>query len=184
LTINKPAAQQLPTSGDFLVQHIEISGNTLLATAELRSLVQPSEGKTLNLSRLQDLAALITQRYQERGYLLSSAYIPPQTLSEGTVRIAVLEACYGTVAIANSSRVSDELLRSYLRPLKAGDPVVEDALERSLLLLSDVPGAVVNSTLAPGAHPGTTDLQLSASSGAAESGSFGLDNAGNRYTGR
>jgi hemolysin activation/secretion protein len=184
LTIKEPAAQQLPTSNAFLVQHIEISGNTLLVTAELRSLVQTSEGKMLNLSQLQDLAALITKRYQERGYLLSSAYIPPQTLTDGTVRIAVLEARYGAVAIANSSRVSDELLRSYLRPLKAGDPVVEDALERSLLLLSDVPGAVVNSTLAPGADPGTTDLQLSASSGAAESGSFGLDNAGNRYTGR
>jgi hemolysin activation/secretion protein len=53
-----------------------------------------------------------------------------------------------------------------------------------LLLLSDVPGAVVNSSLAPGADPGTTDLQLSATPGAPDSGSFGLDNAGNRYTGR
>ena len=184
LTINTPAAQQLPTSDPFLVRHIEISGNTLLASAELRSLVQPSEGKMLNLAILEELAALITRRYQDHGYLLSRAYIPPQTLSDGSVRIVVLEARYGAVAVSNTSRVSDALLRSYLRPLAPGSPVVEDTLQRSLLLLSDVPGAVVNSTLAPGADPGTTDLQLSATPGAPDSGTFGLDNAGNRYTGR
>jgi hemolysin activation/secretion protein len=184
LSIKAPAAQQLPPSDPFLVRHIEISGNTLLASAELRSLVQPSENKMLNLAWLEDIAALITKRYQDHGYLLSRAYIPPQTLGDGTVRIAVLEARYGVVAVANTSSVSDALLRSYLRPLQSGGPVVEDALQRSLLLLSDVPGAVVHSTLAPGPDPGTTDLQLSAAPGATDSGTFGLDNAGNRYTGR
>jgi hemolysin activation/secretion protein len=184
LTIKPPAAQELPPSDPFLVRHIEISGNTLLTDAELRSLVQPSEGRMLNLSYLQDIAALITKRYQDHGYLLSRAYIPPQTLTDGSVRIAVLEALYGAVAITNTSNVSDTLLKSYLRPLEPGSPVAEDALQRSLLLLSDVPGAVVNSTLAPGADPGTTDLKLTATPGAPDSGSFALDNAGNRYTGR
>ena len=184
LTINAPAAPPLPDSAAFLVQHIEISGNTLLTAAELRPLVERSEGRMLTLSQLQTLAALITERYQQRGYLLSRAYIPPQTLSGGSVRIAVLEARYGAVAMENSSRVSDALLQSYLRPLMPDAPVVEDVLQRTLLLLSDVPGAVVNSTLAPGTQPATTDLQLSATQGAAETGSFGLDNAGNRYTGR
>jgi hemolysin activation/secretion protein len=184
LTIDEPAAQQLPPSDPFLVRHIEITGNTLVPSAELRSLVQASEGKMLNLSWLQDIAALITRRYQDHGYLLSRAYIPPQTVSDGTVRIAVLEARYGAVAVSNTSSVSDALLRSYLRPLEPGGAVVEDALQRSLLLLSDVPGAVVNSTLTPGSEPGTTDLQLSATPGASDSGSFGLDDAGNRYTGR
>jgi hemolysin activation/secretion protein len=184
LTIHEPVDQQLPTSAAFLVRHIEISGNTLLSNAELRSLVQPSEGKMLNLSYLQDVAALITQRYQEHGYLLSRAYIPPQILSEGKVRIAVVEALYGAVAVVNSSPVSDALLKSYLRPLQPGSPVIEYPLQRSLLLLSDVPGTVVSSSLAPGADPGTTNLQLSAAPGAPDSGSFGLDDAGNRYTGR
>ena len=184
LAIQQPAAQQLPPSDPFFVQHIEISGNTLVSSAELRSLVSPSEGKILNLRLLQDVAALITKCYQDHGYLLSRAYIPPQTLSDGSVRIAVLEARYGDVAVANTSRVSDALLRSYLRPLEPGSPVVEDALQRSLLLLTDVPGAVVNSTLAPGENPGTTDLQLTATPSAPYSGSFGLDDAGNRYTGR
>jgi hemolysin activation/secretion protein len=184
LTITEPAPSRLPESDPFFVRHIEISGNTSLPSAELHALVAPSEGKMLNLSYLEDLAALITRRYQERGYLLSRAYIPPQTLSDGTVQIAVLEARYGAVTLANTSRVSDALLLSYLKPLAPSLPVMEEGLQHSLLLLSDVPGTVVSSALAAGPDVGTSELRVSASPGAPYSGSVGLDDAGNRYTGR
>jgi len=133
LTIQQPAAGAHDDSPPFLVGHIEIIGNSLLSTAELHALVEQSEGKTLNLGYLEELAAVITKRYQDRGYLLSRAYIPSQTLSDGTVRIAVLESRYGAVSLSNSSRVSDALLKSYLTPLRSGQPVAEDALERRLL---------------------------------------------------
>ena len=184
LTIRQPASGVHDDSPPFLVRHIEISGNSLLSTAELHALVEESEGKTLNLGYLEELAAAITRRYQDRGYLLSRAYIPAQTLSDGTVRIAVLEARYGAVSLSNSSGVSDALLKSYLTPLPPGQPVVEDALERRLLLLADVPGAVVNSTIAPGAAVGTSDLQVTAVPGAPYDVAFAADNGGNRYTGR
>jgi hemolysin activation/secretion protein len=184
LTIKEPAPSELPPSAPFMVQHIEITGNTLLPSSELHPLVSASEGKLLNLSALEDLAARITERYQRSGYLLAHAYLPPQTLSNGTVRIAVLEARYGAVLLNNTSKVHDALLKSYLAPLQPGQPVVEDALQRSLLLLSDVPGAVVSSALAAGAEVGTSQLEVSAAPGVPYSGSLGLDDAGNRYTGR
>ena len=184
LTIQQPAARAHDDSPPFLVRHIEISGNSLLSTVELHALVEKSEGQTLNLGYLEELAAVITKRYQDHGYLLSRAYIPAQTLSDGTVRIAVLEVRYGAVSLSNSSRVSDALLKSYLTPLRSGQPVVEDALERRLLLLADVPGAVVNSSIAPGAAVGTSDLQVTAVPGAVYDVALAADNGGNRYTGR
>ncbi len=184
LTIQEPTPRRLDDTTMFLVQHIEIIGNTLLPTSELRSLVSSSEGKRLNFSNLEQLATLITRRYQDRGYVLSRAYIPPQTIKESTVRIAVLEARYGAVSLSNTSEVSDALLNSYFAPLRPGQPVTEGPLERSLLLASDVPGAVVNSTLAPGAAPGTSELKVSAAPGEAYGGYAALDDAGNRYTGR
>jgi hemolysin activation/secretion protein len=184
LTIQQTAAGAHDDSPAFLVRHIEISGNSLLSTVELHALVEKSEGQTLNLGYLEELAAVITKRYQDRGYLLSRAYIPAQTLSDGTVRIAVLEARYGAASLSNSSRVSDALLKSYLTPLRSGQPVVEDALERRLLLLADVPGAVVNSSIAPGPAVGTSDLQVTAVPGAAYDVALAADNGGNRYTGR
>jgi hemolysin activation/secretion protein len=184
LTIQEDHSSKLDSGTSFLVKHIVIRGNSLLSTSELHALVEPSEGKLLSFSDLENLAARITKNYQDRGYLLSRAYIPAQTIRDATVRIEVLEARYGNRVLSNSSNVSDALLKSYLAPLKSGQPVAEDSLERSLLLLSDVPGAVVTSTLAPGAAPGTSDLQVTAAPGAPYTGSVTLDDAGNRYTGR
>jgi hemolysin activation/secretion protein len=184
LTIQEPAAGTIDSDTVFLVQHITISGNSLLPTAELHALVESGEGQTLSFSALVQLAARITKSYQDHGYLLSRAYIPAQTVSDGSVRIEVVEARYGALQLSNSSKVSPNLLQSYLAPLQPGKPVVEAPLERSLLLLSDVPGTVVTSTLAPGAAPGTSDLQVTAVPGVPYSGSVALDDGGNRYTGR
>jgi hemolysin activation/secretion protein len=184
LKVEQPAPTAEQGGEPFLVLHIEIRGNTLLPSAELRRIVAQSEGKMLNLANLEALAGLITQRYRERGYLLSSAYVPAQTLSDHTVHIAVLEAVYGDIMFTNASKAPDKLLNSYLKPLAPGTPITESGLQRSLLLLSDVPGTVVNSTLAPGVRVAASDLDLSATAGAPYGGSVGIDNAGNRYTGR
>jgi hemolysin activation/secretion protein len=184
LTLQQPQAGQPDNSPPFFVRRIAISGNTLLSTSELHSLVEPSEGKMLNFSYLEDLAALITKHYQEHGYLLSRAYIPAQTINDGTVRIAVLEARYGAVVVTNTSKVSDALLKSFFTPLQPGQSVAEGPLERSLLLVADVPGALVSSTIAPGAAAGTSDLLVSAAPGAPYSAYATLDDAGNRYTGQ
>jgi len=184
LAIHEPEVAAMPDSAPFLVQRIEISGNTVLATPALHALVAGSEGKLSTLSQLQDLARLITRSYRDHGYLLSRAYIPPQNIKDGVVRIAIVEARYGEVSLTNRSGVSNSVLQSLLLPLQPGQPVNEAPLERSLLLLGDVPGAVVNSTLAPGAATGASDLEVAALPGAPYSGSVTADDAGNRYTGR
>lgn len=184
LSVERPVINQAPPSAAFLVNHIAITGNSLLTTNELHALVATAEGKSLTLTDLNALASLITQYYHEHGYLLAQAYIPAQTLTSGTVEIAVSEARYGTVNLQNSSKVSDPPLRATLSPLRSGEPVAQEILDRSLLLLADVPGVIVSSTLRPGTALGTSDLIVDVTPGAPYSGSVGVDNAGSRYTGR
>jgi len=62
--------------------------------------------------------------------------------------------------------------------------VLEGAvLERDLLLLNDLPGIEVKSTLKPGVSVGTTDLDIQLGAKTPYAGSVELDNYGNRYTG-
>ena len=184
LTVQHPKANRAADTTPFLVRSIEITGNTLLPTDMLHALVASGEGKTLTLSDLDALAERITQTYHEHGYPLDSAYIPAQTLSNGVVRIAVVEARYGIVDLQNQSTVSERPLNATLAPLQSGQPVTEYAMERSLLLLSDIPGASVNSVLRPGATVGTSDLLVDVTSAPRYTGTLGLDDYGNRYTGR
>jgi hemolysin activation/secretion protein len=67
--------------------------------------------------------------------------------------------------------------------LSSGDTITELPLESRLLLLSDIPGVQVTSTLAPGASVGTSDLIIDLAPGRRVSGSVDADNAGNPYTG-
>ena len=117
-----------------------------------------SEGKELTLSQLDELAGRITDYYHNQGYPLARAIIPAQTISGGVVRMEIIEARYGKINLDNSSRVDDPLLAATLSPLQAGKMVEQNALDRALLLLSDVPGVAVAATLQPGDAVGTSDL--------------------------
>ena len=138
----------------------------------------------LTLNDLDALAERVTQAYHDHGYPLDAAYVPAQTLHDGVVQIEVVEAHYGNISLQNQSAVSNRPLNATLSPLQSGQPVTEYALERSLLLLSDIPGALINSVLLPGDTPGSSDLQVDVTPAQRYTGTLGLDDYGNRYTDR
>ena len=183
LTIQKHSAASSANTEKFYVRTIEITGNTLLPTDALHALVASGEGHELSLNKLDALAENVTHYYQDHGYPLALAYVPAQTLHDGVVHIAVVEARYGKVSLQNQSAVSNYPLNATLSPLQSGQPVSEFGLERSLLLLSDIPGAIVNSVMRPGDAEGTSDLLVNVTSAPRYTGTLGLDNYGNDYTG-
>jgi hemolysin activation/secretion protein len=184
LNVQRAPRNNAASNETFLVRQIEITGNTLLPTAALHALVAPEEGKTLSLNDLDALADRITQAYHDHGYPLDLAYVPAQTLQNGVVRIAVVEAHYGNVALQNQSEVANHVLNATLSPLQSGQPISDYSLERSLLLLTDVPGAVVSSVMRPGTEVGTSDLVVDVTSAPRYTGTLGLDDYGNKYTDR
>ena len=184
LTIERGDGAKLPPGAPFLVKTLQISGNTLFDTPTLHALVADAEGKSLTLSQLGELAARITGYYQSRGYPLARAIIPAQTIASGIVRIEVIEARYGQISLDNRSRVNNSLLQATLSPLQSGQVIGQTGLDRTLLLLSDIPGVLVAATLKPGQAVGTSDLLVNTTPGPAVTGNLVLDNYGNRYTGR
>ncbi|MDR6396298.1 ShlB/FhaC/HecB family hemolysin secretion/activation protein [Herbaspirillum seropedicae] len=184
LKIQSPDASQLPPSAPFLVKEIRIVGNTAFDAATLHALVADQEGKTLTLADLSALAARISNYYQAHGFPLARAIIPAQTISEGVVVIQVVEARYGKIHLNNSSPVDSGLLESILSSLQKDQMVAERSLDRSLLLLSDVPGVGVEAVLKPGEAVGTSDMDVVTTPKAVSIGSMSIDNFGNRYIGR
>lgn len=184
LQIQRPKAARSDSTTSFMVNRIEITGNTLLSTESLHTLIASGEGHNLTLNDLDDLAYRITQAYRAHGYPLDSAYVPQQTLQDGVVRIAVIEARYGKVTLQNQSSVGNYPLNATLSPVQSGQPVKDYTLERSLLLLTDIPGALIGSVLGPGETTGTSDLTVNVTSAPRYTGTLGLDNYGNQYTDR
>lgn len=184
LTITPHKAGAAQPGISFQVDHIRITGNKLFSTRRLHALVASAEGKKLNLVQLDALALRITRFYQGHGYPLDRAYIPPQTIKNGTLRIAVVEARYDRVSLNNNSRVCGPLLDATLSPVSSGEQVSLAPLNRSLLLLNQIPGVIARSSLSPGEKTGTSDLTVEADPLPRFAGSVGIDDYGDRYTGR
>lgn len=188
LALPEKSDTPVPPSIAFQVTTIEISGNTRIATDQLHALVQDAEGQDLTLAALTDVVARITAYYQRQGFPLARAVVPSQTMVAGVLQVQVIEARYDAVTLVNQTPLSDALLRSALKPLQSGQVIQQAPLDQALLLLSDIPGVVVNASLKPGSRPGGTDLEVTAtaprSGVSGVSGNSVIDNYGNAYVGR
>lgn len=177
-----PAAAQADSTR-VLVRVLHVSGASVFTEATLVAATGFQPGAQLSMADLQVMAARITDYYHRHGYFVAQAYLPAQQVSDNKVTIAVSEGHYGKVTLHNSSNLSTPLAQAKLEGLNSGDPITIAPLENRLLLLSDVPGVRVSSTLAPGEAPGTSDLLVDIAPGPRISGSVDADNAGNPYTG-
>lgn len=183
ITLEQPIASAADDTTPFRVERIVIVGNRSFDAATLHVLVADGEGSTLTLARLDALARRITAFYRDHGFPLARAVVPAQTLDGGTVRIRVVEAVYDEVVLDNRSRIDGGLLGATLAPLEPGARVVGAQLDRSLLLLDELPGAHAQATLKPGGEVGTSTVVVAVDPGPRVEGQLTLDNAGNAYTG-
>jgi hemolysin activation/secretion protein len=179
----RPAMIALDTRS-VLVRHWRITDAHIFPVAELERLIGEYRGQKLTLAELNAVAGRITTYYRQHGYLLSRAYVPAQTVRDGTVEIAVIEGHLAEIDVTNTSPVSGHLITKHLGHLRSTTAVEGQTIERSLLLLSDLPGVEVRSTLMPGATVGTSNLDVQMRGTARLNGSVDADSFGNRYTGQ
>jgi hemolysin activation/secretion protein len=166
------------------VTGFRFTGVTVFDVVELHALVEDAVGLELTLSDLEVRAARITARYRERGYLLARAYVPEQDIEDGVVEIAVSEGRIGRVQVNGARRYDPAFLQAHVLPDPERPPVFEARrFERGLLLLNDLPGLEVKSTLASGADPGTTDIVLEVEKERLVTGAIEANNYGSKETG-
>lgn len=189
--INVPAperpAMTAPAGASFVVNGFKIVGNTVIPEADLQSKLSILIGKKLNLQQLREAADQISDYYRAKGYLIARAYIPAQQINNGIIEIQIIEGRRDKI---NLNTIGDPIVHSNVQVDFIGKAIPQNAvisetqLERALLLLSDTPGVSdVKSSLEPGGITGTSDLNLTTTSGPRYFGSIDADNFGNRYAG-
>ncbi len=185
IRIQPSSAPATPASdaAKIVVNSLQVTGAQTYSEAELVALTGFSPGSELTLADLRGMALKITERYRSKGYFLAQAYLPAQEIRNGAVIMVVVEGQYGKIAVRNQSNLSDTLVQRQLDGLNTGDTIAIAPLESRLLLLSDIPGVNVTSTLTPGASVGASDLIVDITPGQRVTGSIDADNGGNRYTG-
>ena len=168
------------------VESFKVTGSTVFAPEALSALIAAYVGRELDLAGLDEAAAVISQHYRNAGFFLARAYLPAQEVESGNLEIAVIEGRLGTIRVSATGtvRLSAEQAQEIVAgsaPL--GKPIHEAGVERALMLLNDLPGVDVKSTLVPGASVGTSDLVIETTEGVLVNGSADIDNYGSASTG-
>ncbi|MEJ7807900.1 MAG: ShlB/FhaC/HecB family hemolysin secretion/activation protein [Telluria sp.] len=183
LTPATPATAKSDDSATMVVKRLRVTGAQAYTEAQLLAVTGFVPNSVLTLGALNIMASRIAGHYHRNGYFVAQAYLPAQDIKDGVVTIAVLDGHYGKIVLNNKTNMSDALARELMSGINSGDMVAAAPLENRLMLLSDMPGVKVRSTLAPGASVGASDLIIDLTPGRRISGSVDADNAGNRYTG-
>jgi hemolysin activation/secretion protein len=181
--IVRPADMALPGGLQVKVDSIAVSGNSRIPEGELLAALGPAAGKTYDFAGLSNLASRLTAYYQAHGFPFARVYLPQQDLSGGTLRLQVLEGRYGKV-VAHGEPAFIAGAQGFLSHLPAGAIMENRDLERVTLILDDQPGIRTQPVVRPGQEVGTGDLQVEVQRDHRYKGEVGLDDYGNRYTGR
>jgi len=185
ITSVAPPPEIVPTAFRF-------DGNSVITTDELSALANQWIGKTIDFKGLSTITEAVRDLYHRRGYLLAVAYLPPQQIEDGVVRIGIMEGKIGKVTVNTSSqgprpRIGEGQVRRIIAAHVPTDAAVSDAmLERPLLLVEDLIGSGVKSSLVAGAERGSADLDVELRGDPRKgliTGSVELDNFGNEATG-
>jgi hemolysin activation/secretion protein len=169
----------------FVLKSISISGNDTIPADQLLAPVRDRIGTAIGFADIETIAARMTRIYRERGYVLAQVVIPPQDVSDGNLQLSVLEGRVGHINlnVAAGTPVRESLLRERVAAIPVGAPLQQHDLERTMLLLSDLPGIVVSSAIEAGSEVGTADLTINVApakrwSFAADIDNFGVPSSG------
>ena len=178
----RPGAAHDPAAPRFTVNAFTFAGNTVYTQQQLKRVTERFIDLELNLYDLNRAADTVTQLYRETGFPVARALIPAQKVEDGIVRIEVIEGRISNISIVGNNRYSSEMIAARAGSLPRNELVTVERLERSLLLMNDLPGLSARATLAPGAEYGTTDMVIRTEEKAV-AGALTLDNHGRRETG-
>jgi hemolysin activation/secretion protein len=174
-----PPRQEPPPGAEsktLTVQRFEFSGNSLFTDAQLAALVADYTGKPVSLIQLYEAADRITAHYVEAGYTLASAQLPAQKISEGVVKLEVLEGRVDKVVYEGLKSYRPADLDVYVAGT-AGRVYRGAAFEEGLRNIDALPGLDARAVLRPGESYGSTDIVVQGKETPYQ-GSLFVDNSG------
>ncbi len=179
------ATDEAPESGgvSFVLNAVTFDPSSFLSTAELEALAAPRIGTEVTLADLRAIAAQVNALYAERGIITARAYVPPQRVADGVVRIALIEGRLGELQVAEGRYTSSDYARRRI-DLTPGDTVDLMTLRRSVERFNRDNDARIQAQLQPGREPGLTDVLISLAEPPRNSAQLFVDTFGYESTGR
>lgn len=168
----------------FTLDSVSLSGVTVYSETDLASVYNGMIGTEISLADVYGIAADLTRKYRNDGYILTQVIVPPQTIDSGAIKLQVVEGFIGDINVRGGEDESSlSLIRDYAQQAKTDSALNVEGLERALLLINDLPGVRARSILSPSAsQTGAANLDVIVDR-TSYVGEVGIDNYGTRFLG-
>ncbi|MBP6013356.1 MAG: ShlB/FhaC/HecB family hemolysin secretion/activation protein [Alphaproteobacteria bacterium] len=127
----------------FTLRSTSIEGLISIDRAEADACIAPLMGTTVGAASLVGLTQCLTKLYRDRGFFLSRAYLPPQEVPGGHLKINVVEGYVAGIVVTGMAGADAEV---HFTSTLAERPARLATFERDLLLLADRYGYKVASS--------------------------------------
>ncbi len=160
------------------VSRFEIHGSTVFSDAQLSAAVAPYTGRAITSEELLAARDAVTNLYVSNGYVSSGAIVPDQDVTDGVVRLEILEGALASVSVEGNRGFRDSyFVRRLMHAGRA--PLNVDRIEAQLQLFQlDALISQVHARLEPGVRRGESRLILDVTEG--ERFNFTLGTANDR----
>ncbi|MBX9487683.1 ShlB/FhaC/HecB family hemolysin secretion/activation protein [Yersinia enterocolitica] len=200
--ISPPSIGRTTATETIILREVRFEGDTQLLQSgagnnkALRGAIIPWLGQSLTFSDLQAMTLAVTRFYRQQGFVAAQAILPPQTIREGMVVIRIIAGRLDNPEVNNLSRLNTDFATAVIENNScskevgffgnkdcAASPAELSRLERTALILNEIPGVDAALALKPGAKSGMTRIYADITPGQAAMGYIGIDNQGNDYSG-
>lgn len=161
--LQPPAAGAAPLSDGVrvFVKAFEVEGNTVFSTQQLEQVLDNYAGRMVDGNELRKLRRELTLLYIENGYITSGVVIPDQKVSEGTVRLRVIEGNLARVNVGGDPRLRERYVLDRLDIATGNEPLRVQSLQQQLANLQGDPLVErVRAQLTPGVRLGESVLSV------------------------
>lgn len=168
----------------FDVARYEVTGAQLIPVAEIDRLVVPFTGKAKVFGDIQRALEAIEESYRSRGYGAVQVILPEQELTQGVVRMTVIESRVANVRIAGNAHFDEANIRASLPQVREGTAPMALRISESIQLANENPAKKVDVIMRVGDQEGTVDMDVKVQDDSPQRIFLTADNTGNAKTGK
>lgn len=176
-------SQDLEIPSFIYIKKIVTGESQILTAEELASVIKEYEGKWLSIERLKMMLDGVNELYHQKGAITAKAFLPPQTVEDGVLRVELVEGRIGEIRVENNRFTSKRYIRNRLG-LTKGEIFYLDQLETKLHLFNLANDIMVIAELAAGEEYQTTDVIIKTLEPPNFQATIFTDNLGSEDTGQ
>ncbi len=141
------------------ITKVEFTPSRVFSEEELQKLASPLLSQPVTLDDIKKVVDGITRCYILGDYATSKAYLPPQDLSDGVLKINLFEGTVGKVTVKDNRWTKTGYIKNRVAPTP-GDLLKVGELEKDVILFNKNNAVKLKVGLSAGEEPGQTDITL------------------------